>query len=194
MGNGVNNRLVPSKHAVHPHACGERGILRRKSSCEYGSSPRLWGTVSSMKLIDRYYRFIPTPVGNGNMNICADVNLTVHPHACGERAPPCTRRTFTNGSSPRLWGTALRPVAGWLCLRFIPTPVGNGHPQRGKHGASAVHPHACGERTAISNRPDGATGSSPRLWGTDYCVNVTTRVNRFIPTPVGNGKSDLLKR
>jgi len=30
----------------------------------YGSSPRLWGTLTKFQMVDNFHRFIPTPVGN----------------------------------------------------------------------------------------------------------------------------------
>ena len=55
--------------------------------------------------------------------------------------------------------------------------------------ASAVHPHACGERVVNHLFGIGQGGSSPRLWGTDQTPNSPTTSFRFIPTPVGNGKA-----
>ena len=70
--------------------------------------------------------------------------------------------------------------------------------------ACTVHPHACGEYFAsffFMPDPSGSSprlwgirlyrhdmggGSSPRLWGILFRRFVDKRVQRFIPTPVGN--------
>ena len=49
-----------------------------------------------------------------------------------------------------------------------------------------VHPHACGELRTASRPATTTTGSSPRLWGTPVLAEGEYRIDRFIPTPVGN--------
>ena len=70
--------------------------------------------------------------------------------------------------------------------RFIPTPVGNTAFDVGIAIMSAVHPHACGEHPSSFSRIPYFHGSSPRLWGTLFWLNVSLYNRRFIPTPVGN--------
>ena len=91
------------------------------------------------------------------------------------------------GSSPRLWGTVHRPAGADLQGRFIPTPVGNGIPSASGRSTPSVHPHACGERLVSATLMRRMTGSSPRLWGTEYRPRERHFSRRFIPTPVGNG-------
>ena len=92
-----------------------------------------------------------------------------------------------HGSSPRLWGTAF-PIAHPLFQRrFIPTHMGNGQSADLTFLQSAVHPHAYGERPAVTRTVSSARGSSPRIWGT---VNAGLQLGdsfRFIPTHMGNG-------
>ena len=52
---------------------------------------------------------------------------------------------------------------------------------------SPVHPHERGERILKSVRCPSRTGSSPRAWGTGTKKTRTNKINRFIPTSVGNG-------
>ena len=90
---------------VHPHVCGERSSFFFANSIPTGSSPRVWGTSRTARMIFVAWRFIPTCVGNvgGTMTsaqmlrfipTCVgnvpplDVLATtpkVHPHVCGER-------------------------------------------------------------------------------------------------------------
>ena len=111
---------------------------------------------------------------------------TVHPHARGERIGRPQKERSEDGSSPRPWGT--RPRAGHPgpVGRFIPTPVGNATCQQERLTASAVHPHARGERTAAQPGAGSVNGSSPRPWGTPASRGRGTDQDRFIPTPVGN--------
>ncbi len=85
MGNGNSLPSNTCCNAVHPHAYGERTIFIDCIIINFGSSPRIWGTVGFMRLILRDGRFIPTHMGNGD-NKCEPCTLgPVHPHAYGER-------------------------------------------------------------------------------------------------------------
>ena len=111
---------------------------------------------------------------------------SVHPHACGEhpdRLCSCERKF---GSSPRLWGTRGAKQTSPAASRFIPTPVGNTREVFELQAKKTVHPHACGEHRKIQIQTEAALGSSPRLWGTPFCVQHAREFFRFIPTPVGN--------
>ena len=73
--------------------------------------------------------------------------------------------------------------------RFIPTPVGNAYSGGMMVTITAVHPHARGERGALSAIAVGGAGSSPRPWGTPQSTYHHGEAWRFIPTPVGNAHS-----
>ena len=88
VGNGAPSAPRFRHHPVHPHACGER--------CAAGGQ------------IVGYLRFIPTHVGNGPVPEIDGRTQPVHPHACGERLHNFPTHAHSSGSSPRMWGTALR--------------------------------------------------------------------------------------
>ena len=126
VGNGIACGRLLLGVTVHPHARGERSILRRSPNIASGSSPRAWGTgLNRMPGIENS-RFIPTRVGNGTALQLRTMRCPVHPHARGERE--LCENTFScpDGSSPRAWGTGLRRAARPCWNRFIPTRVGNG--------------------------------------------------------------------
>ena len=105
VGNGRAARYFLRPAPVHPHACGERPSSPFPIGHSSGSSPRLWGTVRKLAGIGIIGRFIPTPVGNGSRHKTIINNITVHPHACGERYGKYRFIFDVAGSSPRLWGT-----------------------------------------------------------------------------------------
>ena len=69
---------------VHPHACGELGLVRCNVIILPGSSPRMWGTHRVALLVRPFDRFIPTHVGNSDRSGETHTHCPVHPHACGE--------------------------------------------------------------------------------------------------------------
>ena len=89
-----------------------------------------------------------------------------------------------------MWGTPLRPIFPLRWRRFIPTHVGNTPGPPALCRGRTVHPHACGEHSAIAGRTVDARGSSPRMWGTRAPGAGASAHPRFIPTHVGNTTGD----
>ena len=131
-------------------------------------------------------RFIPTLVGNTTTFAVAVWGNAVHPHACGEHLIRMESIKRYIGSSPRLWGTLDINKAFSNRIRFIPTLVGNTLAKRTNARRCPVHPHACGEHAPGETREVEKTGSSPRLWGTQFLLQLILKMARFIPTLVGN--------
>ena len=112
--------------------------------------------------------------------------IAVHPRACGEHTELSTIANVLRGSSPRLRGTLVRPVAGCLRLRFIPALAGNiEHHWRG-WPALSVHPRACGEHLIVFFIMFYFFGSSPRMRGTSNGCTISRSPDRFIPALAGN--------
>ena len=111
-------------------------------------------------------RFIPTGVGNANLQRKPLNTMPVHPHGRGERMPPLAWRPLTFGSSPRAWGTLWGAVRSIKCGWFIPTGVGNVYREQYGDDPASVPPHGGGERVVVRAHAQ--------------------RVLRFIPTGVGN--------
>ena len=107
VGNSKSVKYPACVLTVHPHACGELFYDIPQIFLHFGSSPRLWGTRGYRYHRMSHRRFIPTPVGNSPDEIQISINLSVHPHACGELKPLPKRKSHNPGSSPRLWGTRI---------------------------------------------------------------------------------------
>ena len=131
-------------------------------------------------------RFIPAPAGNTAIVTGIDLRYSVHPRACGEHNMDTTQRTHTNGSSPRLRGTHLRPCPHAKFVRFIPAPAGNTGAAARRKTSHPVHPRACGEHAQQGYDRVANDGSSPRLRGTPMVLSINSRKTRFIPAPAGN--------
>ncbi len=166
VGNTRAESVAASPDTVHPHACGEHH------------------SSISFSITDE--RFIPTHVGNTWYPGLRASAPPVHPHACGEHFPGKDAQEYSDGSSPRMWGTPSRPAPASSCHRFIPTHVGNTMRSAMPRCGRAVHPHACGEHSASLSANMWHIGSSPRMWGTLAFLLRQMSKWRFIPTHVGN--------
>src|SRR5436190_1373841 len=118
--------------------------------------------------------------GNGSFLKLRNIQLPVHPHACGEREPLQLDNDSEPGSSPRVWGTVHTGAFQQGAGRFIPTRVGNGASSTRALSSSTVHPHACGERGWPLVNAASGIGSSPRVWGTAEEGRMGNADQRFI--------------
>ena len=132
-------------------------------------------------------------MGNSSGEPAARRRSAVYPHARGELPARSAYRSRERGLSPRPWGTLLGMFATANPFRFIPTPVGNSPHSLLRPCHTPVYPHARGELTGLSAQSGTAHGLSPRPWGTRSAKPRPDQLLRFIPTPVGNSISDLLR-
>jgi len=171
---------------VHPHACGELGVICRYPVVVAGSSPRMWGTLTRPRFGYNLRWFIPTHVGNSGVSLTEPGASLVHPHACGELFLMVYSVKEAYGSSPRMWGTLFGSSSFQTYIWFIPTHVGNSWFSAIIPHEDLVHPHACGELLSDLHVGSLWGGSSPRMWGTPLPYIYTTSYPWFIPTHVGN--------
>ena len=84
VGNTQPKSTKPRKAAVHPHGRGEHLPLQSWHHLHAGSSPRAWGTPSTVDSGIPSLRFIPTGVGNTGSKSQLIASWPVHPHGRGE--------------------------------------------------------------------------------------------------------------
>ena len=108
----------------HPHACGDKGTLKRLSVMFIGSSPRVWGQDCTLYTVLKCTRIIPTRVGTSGQVVCACVGMRDHPHACGDKGNEFLFIKSRLGSSPRVWGQVSALYFAINAFRIIPTRVG----------------------------------------------------------------------
>ena len=189
VGNTMAARCRRAFSTVHPHVRGEHTATHAYRIHTAGSSPRPWGTRSAGLSSHSPTRFIPTSVGNTRRRQRRDAPGAVHPHVRGEHEKVGPAPAAMAGSSPRPWGTPIRPLPSEMPLRFIPTSVGNIFASQSWLTPSAVHPHVRGEHSTACAQTRSSAGSSPRPWGTLVEPSFDPLPVRFIPTSVGNTTS-----
>ena len=128
---GQTGRLRASRlrRAVHPHARGADRFAAVVCGHHVGSSPRTWGRRNSSRQTPRPRRFIPTHVGQ----------TQIEARIAAEK----------DGSSPRTWGRPAIRILSPVDVRFIPTHVGQTTLSLLFYRAKSVHPHARGADVAF---------------------------------------------
>ena len=90
---------------VHPRACGEHFTQLPSDFLDFGSSPRVRGTLSRIDRAVHGRRFIPARAGNIRNVLRLRAACSVHPRACGEHFRTGGSVKGLYGSSPRVRGT-----------------------------------------------------------------------------------------
>ncbi|EMR12524.1 hypothetical protein MPL1_10067 [Methylophaga lonarensis MPL] len=117
-------------------------------------------------------------------------SVPVHPHGRGEHTHAENQKSPNYGSSPRSWGTLDSGFSLRRRCRFIPTVVGNTQSAQPQLLSRTVHPHGRGEHFISEPGSLLKAGSSPRSWGT-LTMHITLACGaRFIPTVVGNTRTE----
>ena len=112
-----------------------------------------------------------------------------HPHACGDKNTPRLRFLRPTGSSPRVWGQALRVHHRRIQAGIIPTRVGTSNIYISFRHKPQDHPHACGDKASKLCVKQRFRGSSPRVWGQVVLYHKGYQVSGIIPTRVGTSFS-----
>ncbi len=165
MGTSYCLNVLRPRGRDHPHAYGDKRLLTDSLPREKGSSPRVWGQVYWQHLDSKYYRIIPTRMGTRIKSCCICHRVKDHPHAYGDKRFIKHKEKFAVGSSPRVWGQEAHSRKLDLHKRIIPTRMGTSAHQPPLPVMGEDHPHAYGDKTALSSAVSVSTGSSPRVWG-----------------------------
>ena len=104
VGTRLRNNIRYGHRHDHPHACGDKTLVRPSISRRLLSSPRVWGQVTIWS--DKMDKpiIIPTRVGTRPQLHCKRGLHQDHPHAYGDKLVAVRRRWYPIGSSPRVWG------------------------------------------------------------------------------------------
>ncbi len=94
------------------------------------------------------------------------------------------------GSSPRVRGPDILRAPRRFVPRFIPACAGTRPAAEGAGLAWSVHPRVCGDQGRRRVVGRAADGSSPRVRGPAFSVDLNLTGNRFIPACAGTSACD----
>ena len=212
-GNSIQGRRPNANSAVHPRVYGELTSTRSPGWKRIGSSPRVRGTLETLRLRCCVRRFIPACTGNStgpkldyngvpgsSPRVRGTRRHRRHRRHCTRFIPACTGNSTsvslisgtTSGSSPRVRGTPCATAAWAAPARFIPACTGNSITFGRDFSASSVHPRVYGELNPIFTKGCNFSGSSPRVRGTPPGRREPYSAQRFIPACTGNSERHVL--
>ena len=85
MGTRKNTSEKSQKWKDHPHAYGDKSIAHSGYYLIEGSSPRVWGQVSSNYAVSNVDGIIPTRMGTSYLGGSFNNVHRDHPHAYGDK-------------------------------------------------------------------------------------------------------------
>ena len=141
----MSTYTIPSRAAVHPHACGGYSSASVNARRDFGSPPRMWGICALRLALSIYYGSPPRMWGICMCPCCSLPVPRFTPTHVGDMVCPHISALLRCGSPPRMWGifTTMLPIPIWICgspprmwgicCVICQSPV-----------AVTVHPHACG--------------------------------------------------
>ena len=177
---------------VHPRACGEHRYRPGYETRVIGSSPRMRGAPGGRQGNNGCQRFIPAHAGSTRYFCAREINLSVHPRACGEHTNRPITGYASTGSSPRMRGAPVKPCSAASASGFIPAHAGSTKGACFTRFSFSVHPRACGEHINRSAVDGSEYGSSPRMRGARILLASNGKCKRFIPAHAGSTQSGAL--
>jgi len=192
VGTNGPSRCSASRHAGHPHVCGDEGVETAGRAVTNGPSPRVWGRAVFLGGRFAVPRAIPTCVGTRSSRFRDVRKGPGHPHVCGDEVDGPKLGTGADGPSPRVWGRGPRSDMSYCRRRAIPTCVGTSRPRCRPSTPIPGHPHVCGDESNPGTIKDACFGPSPRVWGRDQVLQVLRGEARAIPTCVGTSSQGSL--
>ncbi len=105
--------------------CGEQISLKKVQSGQWGSPPRVRGTVSIILFTVSIFGITPACAGN-SVSLSKVIIFTLdHPRVCGEQAITLLSDGMVRGSPPRVRGTGAIFPADLQGIGITPACAGN---------------------------------------------------------------------
>ena len=108
-GNSLHGKSGRKGKPDHPRVCGEQWIFIDRCCPQWGSPPRVRGTVLIFRAFSVLLRITPACAGNRLPPQSRHFANRDHPRVCGEQKQERRPSMITVGSPPRVRGTAWNP-------------------------------------------------------------------------------------
>ena len=172
-------------HRDHPRGCGAHFSCTQTRRPLPGSSPRVRGSLNTMRSRSGAQGIIPAGAGlTGNTHPircrCWD-----HPRGCGAHSGLPARLHCSSGSSPRVRGSPWCPRLYGPGGGIIPAGAGLTYQDDLTEAQARDHPRGCGAHKQSILRRRWKRGSSPRVRGSPMTDANASATPGIIPAGAG---------
>ena len=182
--------MKPPPLGVYPHLRGAAARCRRRNGWTRGISPPAWGSQDHMVWSSLAVRYIPTCVGQPLRTGSRQMTSAVYPHLRYGAAPGWWfHAPHSCGISPPAWGSQQILYSLHICLRYIPTCVGQPTVDSSRERRQQVYPHLRGAAVSFWLQCCAIGGISPPAWGSHDRPRNWAPGTGYIPTCVGQPHS-----
>ena len=145
-GNSAEHRHLAAGERDHPRVCGEQRMSVLADMEKHGSPPRVRGT--GYETYTHKYKTGITPACAGNRSTLRKTEGAGrdHPRVCGEQGFQAVLHLLTQGSPPRVRGTAISSLSWRAAPGITPACAGNSDFYESKGWMVGDHPRVCGEQ------------------------------------------------
>ena len=155
-----------------------------------GSPPRVRGTDANSFIVSCCVRITPACAGNSQIGRPRVSSQKDHPRVCGEQEVLPSHRYPSEGSPPRVRGTASGSPPPPGHSRITPACAGNRRSAMQPCGQWRDHPRVCGEQPHPAAENAQLPGSPPRVRGTESPNTYSAPSIRITPACAGNSPRD----
>ena len=166
--------------------CGEQHLPYHQCGSGKGSPPRVRGTGIPPEAAPEGLGITPACAGNSIRRYGNTIAGQDHPRVCGEQCKSFFLIVMSQGSPPRVRGTAALPVGKAVFGRITPACAGNSTSSTKSRISRVDHPRVCGEQFPPGLHGGGWRGSPPRVRGTGTNIIVIALCRRITPACAGN--------
>ena len=145
-GNSIRSEIFCRLKKDHPRVCGEQLLVISIWTRMMGSPPRVRGTGYRLTVGRYFCRITPACAGNSRGHTHFRVPAQDHPRVCGEQKDAFARDFQSEGSPPRVRGTANACSLGYEADRITPACAGNSRSLGRPLPILRDHPRVCGEQ------------------------------------------------
>ena len=150
---------------AHPRECGADGARHSQYTDRYGSSPRVRGGQTRLKVHRHSAGLIPASAGRTIHPARCMCPNRAHPRECGADRMSHTEPSVSTGSSPRVRGGRFVIRDDCFTRGLIPASAGRTSESLCCWGVWWAHPRECGADWPTIRGLYRGRGSSPRVRG-----------------------------
>ena len=144
------------------------------------------GTVHFIYILWVNCRITPADAGNRLYTYTLGKLYKDHPRGCGEQFSTVASYVLRVGSPPRMRGTVSLLDSLLSSVRITPADAGNSPQEQRGPSWEQDHPRGCGEQSPSRRALGPASGSPPRMRGTDAFGLFKVGSHRITPADAGN--------